>query len=126
MENIKISPNNNPDNSSNINGFNYDGEKLLRVYRNENESLKTIINHYEATLKCRENLISKYVYDLQENKKIIQKQKKIIISLSSELNTLKNQRLLKEKAPTPKHVSTGLITAKNSQKSKLEHLYMRS
>ena len=115
------------DKSSNM-AYNRDYDNLLNVYKKENDSLKTLIQHFETTIKCRDNMIAQYVQEIQEMKKSIQHQKKTIDSLNFEINTLKNQKLLKDKpAYVPKKINMQRIfSANNELKSKEEHLYLKS
>lgn len=86
-------------------------ENILNVYKQENQSLKKMIHHYETTLKCRENIINQYVREIQNLKQTIKKQKQNIDSLNSELKTYQNQKLFKDKLPTQKERSFNRISS---------------
>lgn len=79
---------------------------ILNVYKQENKSLKVMLQHYEITLKTRENLIRQYVDEIQSLKKTIKKQKKMIDSLNLEISSLKNHRSSSEEKKKKKIASS--------------------
>jgi hypothetical protein len=106
--------------------YNQTQENLLSVYRRENDSLKIMIHHYEATLKCRETMVSQYISELQELKKTVQHQKKIISALNLEIDSFKNEKFFK-KIPIVQDNSSKKLRPINSPKYiKDEYLYIKS
>ena len=113
------------DSRAKIPEYNQSQENLLNVYKRENQALKTMIHHYEETLKCRENLMSQYISELQTLKKTIQQQKKTIAALNLEIDSFKNEKFFKERAPQlEKNKKSRPIQSAKSVKC--EHLYMKS
>ena len=106
--------------------YNQSEDGLLNVYKRENQSLKIMIHHYEETLKCRENMMSQYISELQELKKTIQLQKKTIAALNLEIASFKNEKFFKEKIPQSFEKTKKSRPIQSAKSTKDEHLYIKS
>lgn len=99
-------------------------ENILNVYKQENQSLKKMIHHYETTLKCRENIINQYVAEIQNLKQTIKKQKQNINSLNLQLRSYENQKLFRDKLPNPKDNKINRISSAFHHKKILNEVFL--